>query len=104
MIWATVGSIASSWRSACLLTLARPIRSARAANAPVRLKIVAVSLGSTTYWTLSEIPRTKQHDELRDWVGDDYDPDAFSIEDVNRRLLPLRRRRGSTSRDWVPAR
>ena len=41
-------------------------------------------------------PTHEQHDELRDSVGDDYDPDAFSIEDVNRMLMPSRRRRGNT--------
>ena len=34
-----------------------------------------------------------QHDELRDWVGEDYDPDVFSLVEVNRMLAPLRRRR-----------
>jgi hypothetical protein len=49
-------------------------------------------------------PTHEQHEELRDWVGDDYDPDAFSIDDVNRMLTPLRRRRANTSRGWAPAR
>jgi Plasmid pRiA4b ORF-3-like protein len=49
-------------------------------------------------------PAHEQHDELRDWVGDDYDPDVFSIEHVNRELTPLRRRQGKPSRGWAPAR
>jgi len=49
-------------------------------------------------------PTHDQHEELQDWVGDDYDPDAFSIEDVNQMLTPLRRRRDKTSRGWSPAR
>jgi hypothetical protein len=40
----------------------------------------------------------ERHEELMDWLEDDYDPDAFSIDDVNRILTPLRRRRGNTSR------
>ena len=40
-------------------------------------------------------PAHDQYDELRDWVGDDYDPDAFSVDDVNRMFAPLRRRRPS---------
>ena len=28
-------------------------------------------------------PTQEQHQELRDWVGDDYDPEEFSIEAVN---------------------
>ncbi len=49
-------------------------------------------------------PMHEQHNELRDWVGDDYDPDAFSIDEINRMLAPRRGRRGKTSRGWAPAR
>ena len=49
-------------------------------------------------------PTHEQHEELQDWVGDDYDPDTFSIEDVNQMLMPLRRRRDKISRGWSPAR
>jgi hypothetical protein len=49
-------------------------------------------------------PTHEQHDELRDWVGDNYDPDVFSVEHVNRELTPLRRRQGKPSRGWAPAR
>ncbi len=31
----------------------------------------------------------KDHAELREWIGDDYDPEAFSINEVNRRLALL---------------
>ena len=46
-------------------------------------------------------PTHEQHEELQDWVGDDYDPDAFSVEEVNPMLAPRRRHRGKT---WAPAR
>jgi len=46
-------------------------------------------------------PTHEQHEELQDWVGDEYDPDAFSIDDVNRMLAPRRGYRGNT---WSPAR
>jgi hypothetical protein len=49
-------------------------------------------------------PKHEQHEELQAWVGNDYDPGAFSIEDVNQMLTPLRRRRGNTSRGSAPAR
>lgn len=42
-------------------------------------------------------PRHEQHEELRDWVGDDYDPEAFSVEAVNRILSRLLPRRTTTS-------
>jgi hypothetical protein len=37
-------------------------------------------------------PAHEQHEELRDWLGDKFDPDSFSVEEVNRRLEPLQRR------------
>jgi hypothetical protein len=36
-------------------------------------------------------PNHEQHEEMLEWVGDDLDPNAFSVELVNRRLAPLRR-------------
>jgi hypothetical protein len=38
-------------------------------------------------------PDHDQHEEMRDWLGDDFDPEAFSVDEVNRRLAPLHRRR-----------
>jgi Plasmid pRiA4b ORF-3-like protein len=38
-------------------------------------------------------PEHEQHEELLDWLGDDFDPQAFSVEEVNRRLALLQRRR-----------
>ena len=43
-------------------------------------------------------PTHEQHEELQDWVGGDYDPEAFSMEAVNRvltRLVPRRSARSS---------
>jgi len=42
-------------------------------------------------------PAHEQQDKLQDWVGDNYDPDVLSINDVNRMLTPLRRLRGNDS-------
>jgi hypothetical protein len=41
-------------------------------------------------------PKHEQHEELREWVGENFDPHAFSVEEANRRLAPqraLRRKR-----------
>lgn len=38
-------------------------------------------------------PGHDQHEELLDWVGGDFDPEAFSLDDVNRKLTRLQRRR-----------
>ncbi len=38
-------------------------------------------------------PKHGRHKEMREWLGDDFDPAAFSLESVNRRLAPLQRRR-----------
>ena len=36
-------------------------------------------------------PEHEQHEELLDWLGDGFDPDAFSVEEVNCRLAPIQR-------------
>jgi hypothetical protein len=36
-------------------------------------------------------PKHEQHQEMRDWIGGDFDPQAFSVEEVNRKLAPRRR-------------
>jgi hypothetical protein len=35
-------------------------------------------------------PKHEQHQELRDWIGDDFDPEAFDLDSVNRQLQQLR--------------
>ena len=40
----------------------------------------------------SRDPQHPRHGELLEWVGEEWDPDAFSPEDVNRRLHGRRRR------------
>ena len=50
--------------------------------------------GIPGYYNLLEAIRDPQHPEredLLDWVGGEFDPEAFSVEDVNRRLAPLQR-------------
>ena len=52
--------------------------------------------GIPGYYDLLEAlsdPRHKRHEELGEWIGNDFDPEAFSVDDVNRRLAPLQRRR-----------
>jgi hypothetical protein len=36
-------------------------------------------------------PARDEHEEMLDWVTGDFHPEAFSVEDVNRRLAPLQR-------------
>jgi hypothetical protein len=43
-------------------------------------------------------PNHERHEEFLDWIGDDFDPQAFSVDNVNRMLAPLRRHRHKTSR------
>jgi hypothetical protein len=37
-------------------------------------------------------PNHERHEEMREWIGDDYAPQVFSADDVNRLLAPTRRR------------
>jgi hypothetical protein len=36
-------------------------------------------------------PNHEQHQELRDWLGYDFGPLTFSVDNVNQMLLPARR-------------
>lgn len=48
------------------------------------------------YYNLLEAihdPKHPEHGELLEWIGGDFDSEAFSVEDVNLRLTPLKRRR-----------
>jgi hypothetical protein len=36
-------------------------------------------------------PQHEEHEELLDWLGDGFDPEAFSVEEVNRRLAPVQK-------------
>jgi len=36
-------------------------------------------------------PGHEQHEELLDWLGDGFDPDAFSVDEANCRLAPIQR-------------
>ena len=36
-------------------------------------------------------PKHPEHEDLLDWVGGDFDPEAFDLEDVNKRLKNLKR-------------
>lgn len=38
-------------------------------------------------------PENEEHEEFLEWIPEDFDPAAFSIEEVNRQLAPLQRRR-----------
>ncbi len=52
--------------------------------------------GIPGYYNLLEAIRNPDHEEreeMLEWMGGDFDPEAFSINDVNRRLAPLQRRR-----------
>ncbi|MGA3024999.1 MAG: plasmid pRiA4b ORF-3 family protein [Bryobacteraceae bacterium] len=56
--------------------------------------------GPYGYYELVEAvrdPKHERHEEMRDWVDDDFDPEAFSIDDVNQRLAPPQRRRAKKS-------
>lgn len=48
------------------------------------------------YYNLLEVIADPDHDEnesILGWIGEGFDPDAFSVEEVNRSLAALRRRR-----------
>lgn len=57
--------------------------------------------GPFGYENLFEVlgdPKHEEHKTMREWIGNDFDPEAFSIDDVNRRLARLQRRFAKKSR------
>ncbi len=51
--------------------------------------------GIPGFYNLLEVisdPTNPRHEEMSEWLGDDFDPEAFSVDDVNRRLAHLQRR------------
>jgi hypothetical protein len=88
-ILATVGSTVLFSRNACQWLPPWPTRCAQTANSPVCQRIGEVLEVFTIYWMLLEDPTHEQHKELRDWVGGDYDPEAFSNR-ILTRLVPRR--------------
>jgi len=56
--------------------------------------------GIPGFYDLVEVlndPNHKRHEEMLDWVGDDFDPQAFSVDQVNRMLAPRSRHRHKAS-------
>jgi hypothetical protein len=50
--------------------------------------------GIPGYYNLLEAisdPAHKEHEDMLDWLGGSYDPEAFSVDEVNRRLAALQR-------------
>ena len=50
--------------------------------------------GIPGYYNLLEAirdPAHQEHEGMLDWVGGEFNPEAFSVDDVNRRLAPLQR-------------
>lgn len=37
-------------------------------------------------------PKHREHEEISEWLGRDFDPDGFSVDAINRRLVHLQRR------------
>ena len=56
--------------------------------------------GVPGYYDLLEVlrnPDDERYEEMREWVGEDFDPQAFSVDAVNRQLRSGRVRRRSSS-------
>ena len=59
------------------------------------MRVRRKTVGIPGFYDLAEAitdPKRERHEELRDWLGDDSDPLAFSVGSVNQMLLPARRR------------
>ena len=57
--------------------------------------------GVPGYYNLLEAlrdPDHEEHEDLLDWVGGEFNPDAFSVDEVNQKLAPLQRWWAKTSK------
>jgi hypothetical protein len=55
--------------------------------------------GIPGYYNLLEAirdPDHEEHEEMLEWIGEGFDPDAFSVDEVNRRLTPFQRRKAKS--------
>jgi Plasmid pRiA4b ORF-3-like protein len=55
--------------------------------------------GILGYYNLLEAirdPDHEEHEEMLEWIGEGFDPDAFSVDEVNRRLTPFQRRKAKS--------
>lgn len=43
-------------------------------------------------------PKHPEHDEMLEWIGEEWDPEAFDLDAVNTALQPRRRRSGKKAR------
>ncbi len=46
-------------------------------------------------------PEHEEHDERKEWLGDDFDPEAFDADAVTAAMQPSRTRRASHSADHL---
>lgn len=56
--------------------------------------------GVPGYYDLLDVlkhPDDEQYEEMREWIGDDFDPQAFSADAVNRQLTRRRVRHGTST-------
>ena len=49
-------------------------------------KIAEGSGASTRSWKSWENPDHEEHEEIKEWMGEDFDPEAFSVGEVNEQL------------------
>ena len=55
--------------------------------------------GISGFYDLLEVlsdPNHERREEIMEWIGDEFDPQAFSVDKVNRMLAPLTRHRRKT--------
>jgi len=64
-----------------------------AENAIVHAATAMASLVATTCWNLSAIRTAPNMRNCRNEIGDDLDPEAFSLDDVNPKTASLQSRR-----------
>ena len=86
---ATAGTTGSPCRRSCLAIPPCGCRCASPGNAAVRPRTVEAYGASTRRWPILADQDHEEHEEMAEWMDPDFDPEAFSVEDVNRTLRAM---------------
>ena len=83
-----------SWDHELLIEKVLPFEGKRyqcasQANAPVRPRI-AVIWGYASFLDAIQDPQHPEHEDMLEWVGGAFDPEAFDLDEVNREIQNLK--------------
>jgi hypothetical protein len=89
MISGIAGNTSSSWKSYCRWTRGSATLSASRANGPVPPEDCGGVWGYASFLEALHDPEHPEHEEMLEWIGGEFDPEAFDLNEVNVELQRL---------------